>query len=329
MSVCAFDGAPYHVPATEAVRQAFDPQRGLEYAGRGPAPQGLVPTAYDGFRRLPVGRTVGALQAGAAREHAPHRLPLCPPTSLRRFARGGPSDGCLTALPPPSRRSRRRGPATSPWPAVEALARRGRAATRLGLTPAETFTRSRTPAPRRPLAPRRRRAMRWAAPAGAVAVLLPTLGDVRRVPRATMIARDWRRWAVATHDRDEQTLQPIAPLHSHTPAGIRQERGAILSGGGLARTRTARAVPAEAIETAQSPVRPQLKNARMSFARAAALWTPAHPEKARVILQALLNAMRQGQDDQPPSQRLSRPRVHHQPANKWPADRQRKWKEVA
>ena len=74
-----------------------------------------------------------------------------------------------------------------------------------------------------------------------------------------------------THYRDEKTLQHIEQFHSHTPDGIRQELFAILIGCVIARTLTALAVPSESIETAQSYVRPQLKNALMSFARDAAL----------------------------------------------------------
>ena len=329
LSVFACDGSTYHLPATEAVRQAFDPQSGLEYPGRGHYPQCLVTTAYDVFRRLPVGRTVCALQDGDEREQAQHLLPLFPLNSLRLCDRGCPSYGFLTDLHQHSRLSLMRCPAPSTLPAVEAFARRGRAETRLWLTPSETFKRSLTPAQRRTLAPLRLRAIRLEAPAGAVSVLLTNLVDLRRFPRAAIIALYWRRWAVETHYRDEKTLQHIEPCHSHTPDGIRQELFAILIGWVMARTLTALSVPSESIETAQSTVRPQLKNALMSFAREAALLTPAHPEKAIVILQELLNAIRQVKYYKPKSQRPSRPRVNKQPANKWQSDRQRKLKEAA
>jgi hypothetical protein len=329
LSVIACDGSKYHVPATEAVRQAFAPQSGLEYAGRGHYPQGLVTTAYEGFRRLPGGRPVGALQDGAEREQAPPLLPLLPPTSLSLFDRGFPSSGFLPDLHQHSRLSLMRCPATSTLPAVEAFARSGRAETRLWLTPSDTCKRSLTPAQRRTLAPLRRRAMRLEAPDGAGAVLLTNLVDLRRFPRATILALSWRRWAVESPYRDAKTLQHIEQFHRHTPDGSRQELFAILIGCVIARTLTALSVPSESIETAQSPVRPQLKNALMSFAREAALLTPAHPEKAIGILQELLNAIRQVQYDQPKSQRLSRPRVNKQPAKTWQADRQRKLKEVA
>jgi len=98
---------------------------------------------------------------------------------------------------------------------------------------------------------------------------------------------------VETHYRDEKTLQQIEQFHSRTPNGIRQELFAILLGCVIARTLTALAVPSESIDTAQSCVRPQLKNALMSFARDAALLTPAHPAQALVVLQDLLHAIRQ------------------------------------
>jgi hypothetical protein len=125
--------------------------------------------------------------------------------------------------------------------------RSGRAETRRWLTPSETFKRSLTPPQRRTLAPLRLRAMRLAAPAGTVSVLLTNLVDLRRFPRAAIIALYWRRWAGDTHDRDEKTLQHSDQFHSHTPHGIRQELFAILIGCVLARTLTALSVPSEAV----------------------------------------------------------------------------------
>lgn len=329
LSVFAFDGSKYHLPATAAVRQVFDPQSGLEYPGRGHYPQCLVTTAYDVFRRLPVGRTVCALQDGDEREQARQLLPLLPPNSLSLFDRGFPSYRFIYDLEQHSRLYLMRCPATSTFPAVEAFGRSGRAETRLWLTPSDTFKRSLTPAQRRTLAPMRLRAIRLEAPDGTVSVLLTNLVDVRRFPRAAIIALYWRRWAVETHYRDEKTLQHIEQFHSHTPDGIRQELFAILIGCVIARTLTALSVPSESIETAQSIVQPQLKNALLSFARDAALLTPAHPEHALILLEELLNAIRQVKYYKPQAQRPSRPRVNKQPANKWQSDRQRKVKEAA
>jgi len=311
------------------VRHACAARSGRESPGRGHYPQCLVTTAYDVFHRLPVGRTVCAIQDGDEREQAQQLLPLLPPNSLSLFDRGFPSDGFLHYLEQHSHHYLMRCPATSTFPAVEAFGRSGRAETRLWLTPSDTFKRSLTPAQRRALAPIRLRAMRLEAPDGTVSVLLTNLLDTRRFPRTTIIALYWRRWAVETHYRDEKTLQHIEQFHSHTPHGIRQELFAILIGCVIARTLTALSVPSESLETAQSLVQPQLKNALMSFARDAALLTPVHPEKALVILQELLNAIRQVKYYKPKHQRPSRPRVNKQPVNKWQSDRQKKLEKAA
>jgi hypothetical protein len=329
LSVFAFDGSTYTLPATAAIRQAFDPYSGLTYPGRGHYPQCLVTTAYDVLRRLPIGRTICALQDGDERVQAQRLLPLVPPNSVLLFDRGFPSYGFLLALHQHAHRYVMRCPATSTFPAVEAFVRSGRAETILWLTPSDTFKRSLPPAQRRTRASLRLRALRLAAPDGTVSVLLTNLVDRCRFPRTVIIALYWRRGAVETHYRDEKTLQHIEHFHSRTPAGIRQELFAILIGCVIARTLTALAVPSEAIETAQSLVRPQLKNALMRFALDAALLMPAHPAHALGILQELLEAIRQVKYYKPKAPRPSRPRVNKHPPNKWQADRQQKLHKAA
>jgi hypothetical protein len=329
LSVFAFAGSTDTLPATEAIRQAFDPHSGLAAPGRGHSPQCLVMTVYDVWRRLPVGRTICALQDGDERGQAPRLLSRLPSNSVSLFDRGFPSYGFLHALHHHAHRSVMRCPATSTFPAVTAFARSGRAETVLWLTPSDTLKRHLTPTQRRTRTSLRLRAIRLVAPDGTVAVLLTNLVAPRRFPRTAIIALYWRRWAVETHYRDEKTLQHIEPCHSRTPHGIRQELFAILIGYVIARTLTALAVPSESLDTAQSLVRPQLKNALLSFARDAALLIPAHPAQALVIVQELLQAIRQVKYYKPKSQRPSRPRVNKHPANKWQSDRQKKFNNAA
>ena len=329
LSVCAFDGSTYTLPATEGIRQAFDPHSGLASPGRGHYPQCLVMTVYDVLRRLPIGRTICALQDGDERVQAQRLLPHLPPNSVSLFDRGFPSYGFLHTLHHNAHRYVMRCPATATFPAVAAFARSGRAETILWLTPSDTFKRHLTPSQRRTRTALRLRAIRLAAPDGTVSVLLTNLVDSRRFPRPAIIALYWRRWAVETHYRDEKTLQHIEHFHSRTPDGIRQELFAILIGCVIARTLTALAVPSESLETAQSLVRPQLKHALMSFARDAALLIPAHPAHALVILQELLHTICQVKDYKPKTPRPARPRVNKHPANKWQAGRQKKLNHAA
>jgi hypothetical protein len=196
LSVFAFDGSPSTLPATAAMRQAFDPQSGLASPGRGHYPQCVVMTAYDVLRRLPVGRTICALQDGDERAQAQRLLPLLPPNSVSLFDRGFPSYGFLHDLHHHAYRYVMRCPATSTFPAVAAFARSGRAETFLWLTPSATFKRHLPPPQRRTRTALRLRAIRLVSPDGTVSVLLTNLVDPRRFPRTAIIALYWRRWAV-------------------------------------------------------------------------------------------------------------------------------------
>jgi len=329
LSVFACDGSKDDLPATEAVRQAFDPASGFEHPGRGHAPQCLVTTVYDVFRRLPVGRTVCPLQEGDERQQAQQLLALLPSNSVSLFDRGFPSYAFLSSLQQHAHLYLMRCPATSTLPAVTAFVRSGRAERRLWLTPSNTFTRHLTPAQRRTLKPLRLRAMRLEDPQGNVSVLLTNLLDTRVFPLQDLVTLYWRRWAVENHYRDEKTLQHIEHFHSRPPNGIRQELFAILISCVIARTLTALSVPSEAHETAQCLVHPQLKNALRSFAREAAFLAPVSPAQALRIFQELLQAIRQVKYYKPTKPRPSCPRVNKQPPNKWQADRQKKLHTIA
>src|SRR6185436_10304260 len=124
-------------------------QSGLASPGRGHYPQCLVMTAYDVLRRLPIGRTICALQDGDERAQAQRLLPLVPPNSVLLFDRGFPSYSFLLTLHQHAHRYVMRCPATSTFPAVEAFVRSGRAETILWLTPSDTFKRQLPPAQRR------------------------------------------------------------------------------------------------------------------------------------------------------------------------------------
>ena len=87
MSVFANDGSKYDLPATEELREEFDPHSGLQYSGKGHYPQCLVSTTYDVFRRLPVAGTVVAL-SGSEREEAKKLIPYVPAGSVMLYDRG-------------------------------------------------------------------------------------------------------------------------------------------------------------------------------------------------------------------------------------------------
>ena len=98
LSVFAFDGSKYTLPATPELRKAFDPASGLDKPGKGHYPQALVNTVFDVFRRMPVGRTVRPIQGGDEREEALKLLDLLPLACVCLFDRGYPSYRFIHAL---------------------------------------------------------------------------------------------------------------------------------------------------------------------------------------------------------------------------------------
>jgi len=91
LSVFAIDGSKYDLPASTALRAAFDPDSGLDRPGRGHDPQCLVSTVQDVFRRLPIARTVRPIADANEREELQALLPHIPPGGVLLGERGYPS----------------------------------------------------------------------------------------------------------------------------------------------------------------------------------------------------------------------------------------------
>ena len=324
LSVFAFDGAQYTLPATPELRQEFDPDSGLDKPGKGHYPQALVNTAYDVFRRFPVGRTACSIQDGDEREQALTLLPLLPLACVCLFDRGYPSYAFVLALLQQPRYFLMRCPAHSTFPAVESFVQSGLAEGFIWLMPSDTFKRGLTPQERKTLKPIKLRIIRLTHPDGTLSVLLTNLFDKQAFPRQSVVDLYYRRWAVENHYRDEKVGFEIERFHSKTVNGIRQELFAILIVCVIARVVSALSVPSEAVETDQCRKAPQLKNAVQSFAREAALLVAVDPEKAFRVFQELLDDIRRVNYYQPKEPKPSKPRVNKSAVNKWQGDRRKK-----
>lgn len=95
LSVLAIDGSKYDLLASPALRMAFDPDSGLDRAGKGHYPQCLVSTVQDVFRRLPIARTVRPIADANEREELKALLPFIPPGGALLCDRGYPSDDLI------------------------------------------------------------------------------------------------------------------------------------------------------------------------------------------------------------------------------------------
>jgi len=324
ISVFAFDGSKYTLPATTKIREAFDSDSGLDKPGKGHYPQALVNTVYDVFRRMPVGRTVCSILEGDERKQALKLLDLLPLACVCLFDRGYPGYGFIHTLLQQPRYFVIRCPAQSTFPAVEVFVLKDEKDGIIWLTPSGTFKRSLTKAERQTQKSIKLRIIRLTHPDGSVSVLLTNLFDSHAFPCQAVIDLYYRRWAVENHYRDEKISFDIEFFHSRTVNGIQQELFAILVVCVISRTITALSVPSETLETERCTVAPQLKNAAKSFVRDAALLVAFDPEKAWAIFQELLNDIRRVKYYRPKNSKPSKPRVNKGAPNKWKSARSTK-----
>jgi hypothetical protein len=305
LSVFAIDGSKYRLPASAALRAAFDPECGLDRPGKGHYPQCLVSTAYDVFRRLPIARTVQPIAHANERQEVKALLPHIPDGGVLLFDRGYPSHDLIDHL-----QTHYAGywvircPAAGSFGEVGAFAHSGLPDAMITLTPPRS----------KPIA---LRAVRLVSPAGELSVLLTNLPDSGDFPVADIIALYFRRWAVEVHYRNEKTSLGSETFHSQTENGIRQELFAILIMAVIARTLAVLMTDTDQPTSTQ----PQFKNAMISLAREAYLLAPHNPEQSLVIFTGLLHAISRVRYYRPKKPRPPTPRVSKKPVNKWQLDK--------
>lgn len=335
MSVFAFDGSKYMLPATADLREEFDPGSGLQNPGKGHYPQCLVSTAYDVFRRLAVGRTVVGYDS-SERDEAKLLIPKIPPGNLLVWDRGYPSfeffkflnenyDGYYLF----------RSPASGSFGVVADFIKSMKQEEVVVINPPHSYIykEKSNRQQRREEKPITLRIIRLESPDGTLSVLLTNLMDQKKFSQKEITDLYYRRWEVESYYRDEKIFLDIDTFHSKTSNGIRQELFAALIMSVIARILMITALPPSQekenskSEPIQSPIEsratltePQFKNAAMAFAADAALLTPQNPEIAAKIFKEVLEEIRRVKYYRPKVPRLSKPRITKKPPNKW-ADR--------
>jgi hypothetical protein len=305
LSVFAIDGSKYRLPASQALREAFDPDSGLDHPGMGHYPECLVSTVYDVFRRLPMARRVRPIAKANEREELKALLPQIPPGGVLLLDRGYPSYALIDFLNQHYQGSWLfRCPAQSTFPAVEAFVRSGCTEAMITLESAAT--------PRLSV-----RAIRLVSPVGTASVVLTHLMEAAGCSADAVSALYFRRWAVETHYRDEKTSLDIETFHSQTENGIRQALLAMLIMAVSTRLLMRLATDPEPPSRAE----PQFKQALISLAQEAAVLTPHCPQLALVIFSELLHEMARVLYYRPKVPRPSQPRVCKKPVNKWQMER--------
>ena len=310
------DGSKFNLPATEQLREAFDPESGLGNAGKGHYPQCLVSTVYDVFRQLPVARTITSIAEGNEREEAETLLANLPHlANLLLFDRGYPSYKLIKCLLEHAQSPEFvfRCPASSTFPAVEKFVRSGKPDDIIYLDVSESYKRNRSILNRHHAQPLRLRVIRLESPDGTVSVLVTNLFGNAEFPVESIIELYFRRWKVEEHYRNEKTYLDIECFHSRTENGIRQELFAVLVMCVIARTMMVMAIPG----SLKTKYTPQFKNAVISLALDAAVLTSSNPEVAVRIFEEILKEMTRVKYYKLTNKRKSQPRVSNKPINKW------------
>ena len=322
-TVIAFDGSKYDLPATEEIRQEFDPQSGFQYEGRGHYPQCLVMTAYDVFRRLPIARSIVSIH-GSEREEAQALLPFIPARSVLLYDRGFPSYELIRCL----REEHKSGyfvfrcPAESTFPAVEAFVRNGLQEDYICIAPSNNYLKGLNGKQRKRAKGIQLRVIRLVSPDGTISVLLTNLLNQSTFHREEIIDLYFRRWAIEDHYRNEKMVLEIEKFHGQTPNSIRQELFGIVIMSVIARTLMVLTSKVHGSKGAEF----QFKNAVMTLAKEAAVLVPDDPEKAVEIFSEILREIKRVRYYRPKSPRPSRPRVTKRPPNKWCSGRREKLK---
>jgi hypothetical protein len=319
MSVYAFDGSKYDLPATEEIRKEFDSKSGLNHSGKGHYPQCLVSTAYDVFRRLPVGRTISSIDNGNEREDAKTLINLhIPPGNLLCFDRGYPSyefilwlqnyyDGHFLF----------RCPGSNTFPAVEEFLESGEQEAIIRIDPSKKYSQSLPVDQRVALKSIEIRAVRMESPDGTISVLLTSLMDTTEISWKELVDLYYRRWEVEVYYRDEKTFLEIEKFHSRTPDGIRQELFAIMVMALI--SRMLMFIADETADSKKCENGPQFKNSIMTIASDMAVFVSKDPLRALEIFEEILTEIRRVRYYRAKKPRPSQPRVCKRPLNKWAA----------
>ena len=223
MAVYAIDGSKYTLPASDALREEFDPMSGFENPGKGHYPQCMVSVAYDVFKRHPIALGIAPCNT-SEREEAKLLLPHIPDNGIILFDRGYPSyEFILTLLSQYSGNFVLRCPASNTFPAVKNFVQSKKKQTLIYIQPSQTYLSECTKEQKENAKPILLRAIRLVSPDGAISVLLTNLTDRSNFPVQDIIDLYFERYRIEEHYRNDKITLEIEKFHSKCPNGIRQE----------------------------------------------------------------------------------------------------------
>jgi len=312
MSVYGVDASKFDLPATAKIREEFDPNSGLQCAGKGHYPQCLVSTAYDVFRQFPVARTVVPANS-SERDEVKHLLPSIPSGSLLLFDRGYPSYELILYLLREFRgHFMFRCSAQSTFRAVRTFIESGKDQDIIWITPSDKFLKKTPKRERKDLKAIKLRVVRLVSPDGTLSVLLTSLCDKKEFPSQELSSLYFKRWEVESYYRDEKVILEIEEFHGKSSNSIRQELFAAMIMSVITRVLM---IMSQTLASDQRE--PRFKNAVMTLASEAAVLAAEYPARAVTVFQEILEEIRRVVYYRPKQPRPSQPRVTKRSHNKW------------
>jgi len=315
MSVYAIDGSQFILPATQNIRETFDPDSGLSTNGKGHFPYCLVSTLYDVFRRIPVARTI-VDSKGSEREEAAHLLKQLPTKrNLILFDRGYPSFELIHLLTSMKNTAFIfRCYTTSTFNVITDFVNKGLEQGELFIDPTDNFLAKIPYENRKQIKPIKLRVIRMVSPSdGTVSVLLTNLYNQSTYSFQDITDLYFKRWEIEVYYRDEKTVLDATRFHSKTVNGVLQEMYAIAIMSVLARTMMH--LSSEFILHGKHM--PQFKNAIIALSCDVGQIVSDDPETAAWIFKELLQEISRVVYHRPSMKREPQPRVNKGPNNKW------------
>ncbi len=313
LSVYAIDSSYYTLPATEKIREEFDPKGGLQHPGKGHFPQCRVSTVYDVFRRLPIARSVVTVNS-SERDEAKSLLPFIPIGSVLLFDRGYPGYELISYfLNAFKGYFIFRCPAQHSFPAVKEFIKSGKQEDEIGVVPSGKYLSKVSARQRKKLKAFRVRIIKLVSPDGTVSVLLTNLYNQTEFLKQEIIKLYFRRWEIENQYRDEKIALEVERFHGKTCNSIRQELFSAVIMTVISRTLMVLSSQLFGEESKE----PQFKNAIMTLATEAAVLTADDPEQTIEIFQSILQEIYRVKYYRPKLPRPSQPRVTKRSLNRW------------
>lgn len=312
MSVFAIDGSAYTLPATESIRNEFDPHCGLQNQGKGHYPQCLVETAYDVLKYLPIARIVLPYNT-SEREAAKKIIPCIPSGNLLLFDRGYPGFDFIHTLDKTyNGKFLIRCPVKNTFKEVIAFMESDKNDEVITLMPTLTYRTNHPAENKAGIESIIVRLIRLVSPDGTLSVLITNMIDKQKFCPVAIKNLYSDRYRIEEYFRHEKCTIELEKFHSKDPNGVRQELLAVVIVSIIARLM---------VNIRTGLKQPQFKNAVITLALDAALLAPTDPAVAVTYFNELLDRIARIKYYKPKKQRKPYLRITKRNKNKWIARR--------